>query len=45
MKVGFFRVCMERYYSVEKCFHVYGILGAKRMEESLFSTRSRPPIT
>jgi len=36
VKIGFFRVWLESYYTVEKCFHVYGTLGAKWMEESLF---------
>ena len=39
-KVGFFRVWLESYYTVEKCFHVYGSLGAKWMEEGLFFDRA-----
>ncbi len=35
-KIGFFRVWLESYYSVEKCFHVYGTLGAKWVSESSF---------
>jgi hypothetical protein len=39
-KIGFFRVWLEHYYSVEKCYHVYGSLGAKWMSESLFFDRA-----
>ena len=38
-KIGFFRVWLESYYKVEKCFHVYGSLGAKWVDESLFFDR------
>jgi hypothetical protein len=38
-KIGPFRVWLESYYSVEKCFHVYGSLGAKWMSEYLFFDR------
>ncbi len=39
VKVGAFRVWLESYYSVEKCFHVYGSLGAKWVSENLFFDR------
>ena len=39
VKVGFFRVWLEPVYSVEKCFHVYGPLGAKWMAEGRFFDR------
>lgn len=36
VKIGFFRVWLENYYVVERCYHVYGVLGGRWIEESLF---------
>lgn len=40
VKIGVFRVWLEPYYLVEKCFHVYGSLGAKWVSETSFFDRA-----
>ena len=39
VKIGFFRVWLESYYTVEKCYHVYGSLGGKWVDQGLFFDR------
>jgi hypothetical protein len=39
VKIGFFRVWLEHYYEVEKCYHVYGALGGRWVSQSLFFDR------
>ena len=36
LKIGFFRVWLERYYVVERCYHVYGVLGGRWGNEGVF---------